>query len=124
MAMAISAGSRDPMFRPTGRCTRSMSFRDTPISCRGLDVRRRVPGIAHHADPPGFAGQQVAQHRPQFGPVMVGDHDISGEVQIVGRRSHLRPPDLGRSRTPGVGLQQHDPETAIRAVVQQEFGDR
>jgi hypothetical protein len=47
-------------------------------------VRGGMPGAAHDPDPVGLAGQDVAQHRTQFRPVVVGDDHVGARVGQLG----------------------------------------
>ena len=77
VAIAISAGVREPMFRPTGRCTWLICSSGTPSAASAGMCGARDTRVAHDADPPGPAVQGITEHDPEFRPVMIGDHHVS-----------------------------------------------
>ena len=61
------------MFRPTGRCMRAICDVRDAESRQCFDVWAGMAGIAHHADPSGRAGQEIAEYGADLVAVVVGD---------------------------------------------------
>src|SRR5688500_3958890 len=79
-------------------------------------VRRRVTRAADHTDPAGPAGERLLEHLPEFGAVMVGDHDVGVVVTGNGGDCAFR----------GIAFRVNEDgaETGVAAEVQQVLGDR
>src|ERR1039457_6004860 len=84
-----------------------------------------MPGVAHDAHPACLAGERVTQHDAQFGPVVVGQHDVGGAVKVpVGAADHGDARSACRPGALRVGLDQHRPEAGVLPVAQQVPGYR
>jgi hypothetical protein len=120
VAIAISAGTDIESDRPVHAA--DLVRRHAQFG-QGRDVRSRVPGVAQDAHPARVAGQCVAEHRAQLGPVVIGDDHVSRPVRVAGDAVMHLSSGVQQGLGPlGVGLDQHRPVASIAGVAQQEAG--